>query len=83
VVMLYEKLDCIAKRYQTPPPWDGAPPSFDATRGYKLIPSVVAGHDVFRLNYEYHRLLVSQNMRERFDQMKVTGIQYLKREVDE
>ena len=83
VVVLYEKLDCIAERYRTPPPRDGAPLYFDPARGYKLIPSVVAGHDVFRLNYEYYRLLVSQRIRDTFDEMKVTGVEYLKRELDE
>jgi hypothetical protein len=80
VANLYEKLNCIPDEYVLPPAWKNGPMTFDPARGYKIKKSAVLGKHIFRLNYEYFRLVVSQEFRDRFDKKKITGVTWLRRE---
>lgn len=82
VLNLYEKVDCIAEQYILPPRWDNSPTTFNPAKGYKLVPSAIASKDIFRLNHEYFRLLVSQQFRDQWDELELTGASWLKREIE-
>lgn len=82
ILNIFEKVDCIAEPYLLPPPWDDAPTTFNPAKGYKLIPSAVAAKDIFRLNHEYFRLLVSQQFRDQWDELALTGASWLKRQTE-
>lgn len=79
VVNLYEKVDCLPPADVLPPPYKGAPPTFDHLRGYRVRRSVVRDKPVFRLNYEYYRLVVSQAFRDRLEAAGMTGLDWLRR----
>ncbi len=83
VLNLYEKVDCIAEPYLLPPRRGNAPTTFNPAKGYKLVPSTVASKDIFRLNHEYFRLLVSQQFRDQWDEQELTGASWLKRQTDQ
>ncbi len=82
VLNVYEKVDCIAEPYLLPPKWDNSPTTFDPSKGYKLVPATVASKDIFRLNHEYFRLLVSQCFRDQWDELELTGASWLKRQTE-
>ena len=79
VVNLYEKLDCLPPADVLPPPYKGARPTFDPLRGYRIRRGVVGDKAVFRLNYEYFRLVVSQAFRDRIEAAGLTGVEWLRR----
>lgn len=81
VVNLYEKLDCITPEDLLPPPWEGSPTTFNPSKGYRLIGSVVQAKHIFRLNHEHYRLVVSQAFRDHFESQGMTGASWLKRRV--
>jgi len=81
VVNLYEKLDCIPDEYLKPSAYAAGGKTFDCGKGYKLHWPAIAGKDVFRLNCEYFRLLVSQKLRDEFDKQNITGVTWLKRAI--
>lgn len=82
VLNVYEKVDCIAEPYLLPPKWDNSPTTFNPAKGYKLVQSTVASKDIFRLNHEYFRLLVSQQFRDQWDELELTGASWLKRQTE-
>ena len=79
VVNLYEKLDCLRDEDVRPPDYKGGPKSFDPGEGYRLKLSVVKDRQVFRINYEHFRLLVSQEFRDKLEKAKITGLEWLRR----
>jgi hypothetical protein len=79
VVNVYEKLDCLPPADVLPPPYKGARPRFDPIRGYRVRRNVVGDRPVFRINYEYHRLVVSQAFRDRLEAIGATGVSWLRR----
>jgi hypothetical protein len=79
VVNLYEKLDCLRDEDVRPPDYKGGPKSFDPSQGYRVKLSVVKDRQVFRINYEQFRLLVSQEFRDKLEKEKITGLQWLRR----
>lgn len=82
IVNLYEKVDCIAEAYLLPPKWEDAPTTFDRSAGYRLDPTAVENRDIFRLNHEHYRLIVSQKFRDRWDELELTGASWLKRRTE-
>src|SRR5262249_22814920 len=79
VVHLFEKLDCLPPADVLPPPYKGHPPTFDHIRGYRVRRSIVGDREVFRINYEYFRLVVSQAFRDRLEAIGATGMSWLRR----
>jgi hypothetical protein len=79
LVNLYEKLDCLRDEDVSPPPWKGAPKDIDPSKGYRVRLSVVKDRQVFRINYEQYRLLVSQEFREKLEKAGIPGLGWLRR----
>jgi hypothetical protein len=79
VVNLYEKLNCLSGDDILPPAYEGGPQTFNPEKGYRIKMSAVGEKQVFRINYEHFRLLVSQEFRDQLDEAKITGVQWLRR----
>lgn len=88
VINLYEKIDCIDAKWLVKTSRRSGEPAFDprseykAVKGYKVLLDKVAGKDVFRINAHPNRLLVSQHFRDEIESRKISGIAWLKREVE-
>lgn len=78
-VNLFDKINCIENKWLKHLP---RYTTFDPSKGYKVLYDKVKETDVFRINVYDYRLLVSQHLREEFDTRKITGVSWLKREVE-
>lgn len=80
VVNIYEQLRCLDPKAVLPPPYDGALPTFDPIRGYRIAKAKVGNRGIFRIAYEYQRLVVSDAFRRQCEQIGITGAEWLRRE---
>lgn len=79
IVNLYEKLNCLYEKDVLPPITPGGRRTFDPAKGYTINLSSVEERAVFRINYEYYRLLVSQEFRDKLEHERITGLEWLRR----
>ena len=86
VANLFEKIDCIDKKWLTrkspikSPGTDGL--TFDPGHGYKVLSSKIVGKNIFRVSRDDYRLLVSQQLRDEIEKQGITGISWIKRECE-
>lgn len=80
VVNFYEQLSCLDPASVLPPPDAGWLPTFDASRGYRIVQAQAGKRDIFRIAYEHRRLVVSQAFRTKCDQLGMTGVEWLRRD---
>ena len=80
VVNLYEQLACLDPATVLPAPYEGWLPTFDKRRGYRIVRAQVGTRDIFRIAYEYRRLVVSHAFRTKCEQAGITGVEWLRRE---
>lgn len=80
VVNFYEQLSCLDPASVLPPPHEGWLPTFDASRGYRIVRALVGNRGIFRIAYEHRRLVVSQAFRSQCDEMGITGVEWLRRD---
>lgn len=79
VVNFYEMLSCLDPASVLPPPHEGWLPTFDASRGYRIVRAQVGDRDIFRIAYEHRRLVVSQAFRNQCEELGITGVEWLRR----
>ena len=80
VVNLYEQLSCLDPATVLPPPYEGFLPTFNPARGYRIVRAQVGEREVFRIAYEYRRLVVSHAFRMKCERVGITGVEWLRRE---
>lgn len=80
VVHLHEKLQCLHPDDVLAEPDEEFLPTFDPVKGYRILRSKVGKRNIFRIGYEYQRLLVSQSFGDKCDNLGITGVEWLRRE---
>jgi hypothetical protein len=79
-VNLYEQLSCLDPATVLPPPYEGVLPTFNPTRGYRIVRAQVGNRQIFRIAYEHRRLVVSHAFRMKCERVGITGVNWLRRE---
>jgi hypothetical protein len=80
LINLYEQLSCLDPATVLPPPFKGFLPTFDHERGYRIVRAKAGKRDIFRIAYEYRRLVVSHAFRMKCERAGITSVEWLRRE---
>jgi hypothetical protein len=82
IVNLYEKVNCISGKWLTMRAPGSTALTFNPSTGFKVLLDRVNKRDIFRISVYDYRLLLSQRVREEIEQNKLSGISWIKREIE-